>query len=76
MENAKMVTIDGQDYELDKIPEEVRSLIVLFGRAQEKLNDARNDLSIYDAACASYAGLISAKMKAYNESSDAEIVVE
>ena len=24
-----MVTIDGQDYELDKIPEEVRSLIVL-----------------------------------------------
>lgn len=76
MENAKMVTIDGQDYELDKIPEEVRNLIVLFGRAQEKLNDARNDLSIYDAACASYAGLISAKMKAYNESSDAEIVVE
>lgn len=76
MENTKMVTIDGQEYELDKIPEEVRNLIVLFGRAQEKLNDARNDLSIYDAACASYAGLISAKMKAYNESSDAEIVVE
>lgn len=76
MENAKMVTIDGQEYELDQIPEEIRNLIVLFGRAQEKLNDARNDLSIYDAACASYAGLISAKMKAYNNSSDAEIVVE
>ena len=76
MENAKMVTIDGQDYELDQVPEEVRNLIVLFGRAQEKLNEARNDLSIYDAACASYAGLISAKMKAYNKSSDAEIVVE
>lgn len=76
MENAKMVTIDGQEYELDQIPEEVRNLIVLFGRAQEKLNDARNDLSIYDAACASYAGLISAKMKAHNKSSDAEIVVE
>lgn len=76
MDSTKMVTIDGQEYELEAIPEEVRNLIVLFSRAQEKLNDARNDLSIYDAACASYAGLISAKMKAYNESADAEIVSE
>lgn len=76
MDQAKTITIDGQDYEVDKIPDEVKNLIVLFGRAQEKLTNARNDLAIYDAACASYAGLIGQKMKAYNESSDAEIVTE
>ena len=78
MSEEKMIEIDGESYELSKLPEDVQQAIFLFGRAQEKLNEARTQLSIYDASCASLAGLISAKMKAHNEASteEAEIVSE
>jgi cellobiose phosphorylase len=74
----QMIEIDGESYQLDTLPDDVRQAIFLFGRAQEKLNETRTQLSIYDASCASLAGLISAKMKAHNEASveEAEIVSE
>ena len=78
MSEEKMSEIDGESYQLDTLPDDVRQAIFLFGRAQEKLNETRTQLSIYDASCASLAGLISAKMKAHNEASvkEAEIVSE
>jgi len=74
----QMIEIDGEPYQLDTLPDDVRQAIFLFGKAQEKLNETRTQLSIYDASCASLAGLISAKMKAHNEASieEAEIVSE
>jgi cellobiose phosphorylase len=74
----QMIEIDGESYQLDTLPDDVRQAIFLFGKAQEKLNETRTQLSIYDASCASLAGLISAKMKAHNEASieEAEIVSE
>lgn len=78
MSEEQMIEIDGESYQLDTLPDDVRQAIFLFGRAQEKLNETRTQLSIYDASCASLAGLISAKMKAHNEASveEAEIVSE
>ena len=78
MAEEQIVEINGESYELDTLPDDVRQAIFLFGKAQEKLNETRTQLSIYDASCASLAGLISAKMKAHNEASieEADIVSE
>lgn len=78
MSEEQMIEIDGAPYVLTDLPKDVQEAIFLFGKAQDKLNEARTQLSIYDAACASIAGLISAKMKAHNEASieEAEIVSE
>jgi len=78
MSEEQIIEIDGESYELNTLPDDVRQVIFLFGKAQDKLTAARSELSIYDAACASLAGLVSAKMKAHKAASseEAEIVSE
>ena len=78
MSEEQMIDIDGESYELNTLPDDVQQAIFLFGKAQDKLTAARAELSIYDAACASLAGLVSSRMKAHKTASteEAEIVSE
>lgn len=61
---APMVTIDGKQYELDKISNEVKELISLHAQAQEMMITARRQAVIHEVSAVNLANIIKVRVEA------------
>lgn len=61
---APMVTIDGKQYELDKISNEVKELISLHAQAQEMMIAARRQAVIHEVSVVNLANIIKVRVEA------------
>jgi 1,2-phenylacetyl-CoA epoxidase PaaB subunit len=58
------VTIDGKQYELDKISNEVKELISLHAQAQEMMISARRQAVIHEVSAINLASIIKSRVEA------------
>jgi len=59
-----MVTIDGKQYELDRISNEVKELISLHAQAQEMMIAARRQAVIHEVSAVNLANIIKVRVEA------------
>jgi hypothetical protein len=63
------VTIDGKQYELDKISNEVKELMSLHAQAQEMMVAARRQAVIHEVSVVNLANLIKVRVEAESDGS-------
>ena len=61
---APTVIIDGKQYELDKISNEVKELISLHAQAQEMMITARRQAVIHEVSAVNLANIIKVRVEA------------
>jgi hypothetical protein len=60
------ITIDGSEYELEALPDEVKATLASIRFVDEQLHEKRNQLAIADTARIAYSNALNKELKAPN----------
>lgn len=70
MSSKEVLAFGGVEYDVSELPSNIKDLVACFNLSNKKLGKARNELHIYEMACASYAALIKRKIEEFENGND------